>query len=155
MNSYGQFQNAYKRAAVNTLDQGKLIVMLYDGAIKAIGMGMEKMRVNDIEASHTHLVKGKAIISELMSSLNEEKGGDIAKQLKSLYIFMFGQLIEANVTKDPAPAQAVVDLLKELREAWVVIGRQGKQQQAPQQPQFGQSMQGGSPDTVKRINLKG
>ena len=56
MSAYGKYQNAYKRASVNTMDQNKLIVMLYDGAIKNITFGVEQMRLGNVEKTHTHLV---------------------------------------------------------------------------------------------------
>ena len=68
------------------------------------------------------MVKAKNIVSELMSSLNMEKGGEVAKNLKSLYAFMFSQLIEANMNKESKPVVTVIGLLKELREAWIHIG---------------------------------
>ena len=84
-----------------------------------------------------------------MSSLNMEKGGEVAKNLKSLYAFMFSQLIEANMNKESKPVVTVIGLLKELREAWVHIGNTGKQPQVPEvNPQ-----QGNMND--KRVNLKG
>lgn len=150
MNTYGHYQNAYKRAAVNTMDQTKLIIMLYDGAIKYVGMGIESLKRKEIEKAHNSLVKTKAIVSELMASLNMEKGGEIAKNLQSLYAYMFDQLIEANVTKNPMPAQTVLGLLKELREAWLFISKQGKQQ-----PEANANRQRlGGQSEVKRINLK-
>ena len=48
MNSYSNQQNAYRKASVNTLDQNKLIVMLYDGAIKQSGFAVEYIKKNDI-----------------------------------------------------------------------------------------------------------
>ncbi len=122
MNPYSGYQSAYKRAAVNTLDQNKLIIMLYDGAIKNTAFAIESIQKKEIERTHNALVKAKNIVAELMSSLNLEKGGEIAKNLQSLYSFMFSQLIEANVHKNPEPAKVVLGLLKELREAWVHIG---------------------------------
>ena len=49
MNSYSNQQNAYRKASVNTLDQNKLIIMLYDGAIKQSGFALEHIKKNDIE----------------------------------------------------------------------------------------------------------
>ena len=63
MSAYGKYQNAYKRASVNTMDQNKLIVMLYDGAIKNITFGVEQMRLGNVEKTHTHLVKSKNIVA--------------------------------------------------------------------------------------------
>ncbi|RTZ87386.1 MAG: flagellar export chaperone FliS, partial [SAR324 cluster bacterium] len=44
MSTYGNYQNAYKKASVNTLDQTKLIIMLYDGAIKNASFAVEHMK---------------------------------------------------------------------------------------------------------------
>ncbi len=146
MNTYGRYQNAYRQAAVGTMDQNKLIVMLYDGAIRQTKLAIQSMQNGQIEKVHNSLVKSKNIISELMASLDLEKGGDIAKNLQSLYVYMFGQLIEANMTKQTQPAETVLRLLIQLREAWAAIG---KTQPAPQ------PATPGMPDPVKRISLKG
>ena len=130
MSAYGKYQNAYKRASVNTMDQNKLIVMLYDGAIKNITFGVEQMRQGNVEKTHNHLVKSKNIVAELMASLNMDKGGEVAKNLRSLYSYMFGQLIESNMSKNPEPALLVRKLLMELREAWVAIGKKSTGAQA-------------------------
>jgi len=64
-----------------------------------------------------------------MATLNMEQGGDIAKNLQSLYSYMFSQLIEANMEKKTQPIVVVIDLLKELRAAWVQINKKSKTQQ--------------------------
>ena len=51
------------------------------------------------EKVHDCLIKTKNIVTELMATLNMDKGGDIAKNLQSLYSYMFSQLIEANMNK--------------------------------------------------------
>ncbi len=148
MNTYSNFQNAYRKASVNTLDQHKLIVMLYDGAIKQSGFAIEYIKTMEVEKSHNSLVKAKNIIAELMSSLNMDKGGEIAKNLQSLYAFMYSQLIEANMNKDPKPVKTVISLLKELRSAWSQIGSAGKKGVNP-------GMKPHTASAEKRINLKG
>ena len=170
MSAYGKYQNAYKRASVNTMDQNKLIVMLYDGAIKNITFGVEQMRLGNVEKTHTHLVKSKNIVAELMASLNMDKGGEVAKNLRSLHSYMFGQLIESNMSKNPEPALLVRKLLIELREAWVAIGKKSAGvQPAATMPQPSMAPRaaaalGGSPRPQptnpvqageRRINLRG
>jgi len=146
MSAYDGYQNAYRQAAVGTMDQNKLIVMLYDGAIRQVKLALKYMAEGEIEKVHSSLIKSKNIVSELMASLNLEKGGEIAKNLQTLYSFMFGQLIEANMNKDSKPAETVLSLLTQLREAWIQIG---KKQPTSQQPVAGM---GGE---AKRISLKG
>ena len=115
---YGRYSQAYQKAAVNTVDQRKLILMLYDGAIKFLTVASDKISGNQDYEAHQNLIRGKSIIAELMASLNMERGGDIAANLQGLYAFMFNELIEANINKDGARIMEVVTLLKELREGW-------------------------------------
>ena len=111
MSTYSNYQNAYKKASVNTLDQNKLIIMLYDGAIKNASFAVQHMKTGEIEKVHNCLVKTKNIVTELMATLNMEQGGDIAKNLQSLYSYMFSQLIEANMEKKTQPIIVVIDFI--------------------------------------------
>lgn len=119
MNGYGRYSQAYKSAAVNTVDQRKLIVMLYDGAIKFLTVATDKMTKGDNYEAHRNLIRGKSIIAELLASLNLEAGGEIARNLQRLYTYMFNELIEANLGGDVERVGQVIGLLKELRVGWV------------------------------------
>ena len=155
MSTYSNYQNAYKKASVNTLDQNKLIIMLYDGAIKNANFAVQYMESGEIEKVHDSLIKTKNIVTELLATLNMEQGGEIAKNLKSLYSYMFSQLIEANMEKKSEPVLTVIDLLKELRGAWVQI----KEKKKPEEKKGNASGQGmkqyNQANTEKRIKIKG
>lgn len=113
--------NQYKATQVNTADQGKLILMMYDGAIKFVEIAKSKLKENDIAGKGVYISKAEAVISELMASLNMEQGGEIATSLEQLYAFMNSQLRIANVNKDIKPLDIVLKILGELREAWMKI----------------------------------
>ena len=127
MNPYAKGNVAYKKAAVTTKDQGTLIVMLYDGAIRFLKTAVVKTRKGDIEAAHNNIVKAKNIISELMTSLKSDDAGRIANDLKSLYVYMFNRLIDANIQKREDYILEVQQLLEELREGWQTVIDQRKQ----------------------------
>lgn len=155
MSNYSNYQNAYKKASVNTLDQTKLIIMLYDGAIKNASFAVEHMKSGQIEKVHDCLIKTKNIVTELMATLNMDRGGDIAKNLQSLYSYMFSQLIEANMNKKTEPVVIVIDLLKELRAAWTQINSK-KKNDAKTQNTPGKSMkQNNQENAEKRISVRG
>ena len=156
MSNYGgNYQNAYKKASVNTLDQTKLIIMLYDGAIKNASFAVQHMKSGQIEKVHDCLIKTKNIVTELMATLNLDRGGDIAKNLQSLYSYMFSQLIEANMSKNSEPVIVVIDLLKELRAAWTQINTK-KKTDAKKQKNLGQGMMQNNQENVeKHISVKG
>lgn len=155
MSNYGNYQNAYKKASVNTLDQTKLIIMLYDGAIKNASFAVEHMKSGQIEKVHECLIKTKNIVTELMATLNMDRGGDIAKNLQSLYSYMFSQLIEANMNKKTEPVVIVIDLLKELRAAWTQINSKKKNDAKMQNNQEKGMMQNNQENAEKRISVTG
>ena len=155
MSTYSNYQNAYKKASVNTLDQTKLIIMLYDGAIKNASFAVEHMKSGQIEKVHDCLIKTKNIVTELMATLNMDRGGDIAKNLQSLYSYMFSQLIEANMNKKTEPVVIVIDLLKELRAAWTQINSKKKNDAKTQNNQDKGMMQNNQENAEKRISVTG
>jgi flagellar protein FliS len=155
MSNYSNYQNAYKKASVNTLDQTKLIIMLYDGAIKNASFAVEHMKSGQIEKVHECLIKTKNIVTELMATLNMDRGGDIAKNLQSLYSYMFSQLIEANMNKKTEPVVIVIDLLKELRAAWTQINSKKKNDAKTQNTPEKGMMQNNQENAEKRISVTG
>ena len=155
MSTYGNYQNAYKKASVNTLDQNKLIIMLYDGAIKNASFAVEYMKSEEIEKVHDCLIKTKNIVTELMATLNMDRGGEIANNLQSLYSYMFSQLIEANMNKKTEPVVVVIDLLKELRAAWTQINSKKKNDAKRQNTPGKGMMQNNQENAEKRISVTG
>lgn len=119
--------NAYRETQIKTANQGKLIVMLYDGAIKNLNQAVESFSSSHrkYDVISNAILKAQDIISELMVSLDFEKGGEISRNLFSLYTFMNNQLLTANLKKEKNPVEEVKKMLMELREAWAEIARKG------------------------------
>lgn len=115
--------NAYRQTKVKTAGQGRLIVMLYDEAIKQLDHADHELKKQDakLDIVHNCIVKTQDIVTELMASLDFEKGGDIAQNLYNLYMFFNQQLMEANIQKKPEYLKDTRHLLAELRVAWAAI----------------------------------
>ena len=114
----GNRSTAYKNTEISTADQKKLIVMLYDGAIRFLQVAVDNMRPQNYDMVNTHIIKAQDIITELMLALNMEQGGKIAANLFNIYAYLKKQLLEANITKDPKILMETSSMLQELREAW-------------------------------------
>ena len=110
--------NQYKQTQITTANQGKLIVMLYDGAIKFLNIALDNMSPKTYDVVNTNIIKTQDIITELLLSLNMDEGGEISQNLFNLYMYFKRQLLEANIKKDPEVIKHVIKLLKELRDAW-------------------------------------
>ncbi len=126
-------QHAYKEIQIKTANQIRLIVMLYDGAIRHINLALDCFEAGHrrFDELNGHVISAQNIIAELMASLDFEKGGVMAKNLFSLYSFMTRRLLEGNLKKDPQPLQEVKKHLGELRDAWDEIStRKGLEEKA-------------------------
>lgn len=102
---------------VETASQGRLIIMLYDGALKNLRGAQNCIAHKDINGAHTLLIKTQDIIKELNITLNMN-AGEISQNLRSLYVYMLKCLAEANMAKDSAKVGEVIELLSTLKEAW-------------------------------------
>jgi flagellar protein FliS len=102
----------------------KLIIMLYEGAITACRGAIVHMKQADIENKGKMLSNAILIIDNgLRLSLDKKAGGEIARSLDDLYIYMSQQLMLANIRNDADMVQAVITLLTELKSAWEEIGK--------------------------------
>lgn len=119
--------NAYRQTRVTTASQGKLIVMLYDEAIRQIEQAKQLLESDGIAYDRVNGAIGKAqdIITELTVSLDLENGGEIAQNLFRLYRFFNNQLVEANFKKEKEPLENVRSFLIQLRDAWKEIADKG------------------------------
>ena len=99
---YQNFQQ-YRKNDVVTANQGRLIVMLYDGLIKQIDLGSAELRKEkpQLDVAHNALTKAQEILNELQISLNLEQGDQVAQSLLSLYRFFTETLMQANIRKNP------------------------------------------------------
>ncbi len=117
---------AYRETRVRTAGPGQLIVMLYEEAVKQCDRAIEfldtdlKKKPANIEKINQALGKVHDIITELMASLDFEAGGDIARDLFSLYVFFNRELTEANIVKDMTRVKSVRGMLAELSSAWAI-----------------------------------
>ena len=125
-------QNAlstYRETRIKTASQGQLIIMLYDEAIKHLDRGLELLEKNNqekkdpgkIEYIGKAMMKTQEIITELMVSLDFEQGGEIARNLFSLYTWFNKELLEANIKQDIRRITIIRNMVNELRGAWSEI----------------------------------
>jgi flagellar protein FliS len=116
---------AYQSTAVLTQSKGRLMVMLYEGAIKFLKLAIKEMEAQNYEAKGRYIAKAQDIIWELNSAMNMEVGGETTKNLRSLYLYMNRQLNQANIKVGPERCQEVISLLETLNSSWKIIADKG------------------------------
>lgn len=112
---------AYQNAAVTTQSKGRLIVLLYDGAIKFMKLAIKELEKHNYEAKGRYIARAQDIINELNAVLDMDAGGEIAANLRRLYCFINNRLSEANTKRDPEIIREVITLMEELNQSWKAI----------------------------------
>jgi flagellar protein FliS len=84
-------------------------------------LAIEELEAGDYEAKGRYINKAQNIINELNAILDMEKGGEIALNLRKLYLFMNNHLSQANSKRSPDMIKQVIKMIEELNESWKAI----------------------------------
>lgn len=114
----------YTQSAILTSSPEKLVQMLYERAIEMINMAISK--IEDTEVRNSSLVRAEEIVLYLNSILDMENGGEISRNLRALYDFLYRQLIDGNINVDSEKLKLSRDLLQELLDTWKEASKRTK-----------------------------
>lgn len=120
----GRPYQAYKNASVQTSSQKQMVVMLYDGMHRFLDRAAQGIEEKDIEVAHNNLQKTGKILLELLSTLREDKGGEVSANLKKIYVYCYESIVVANLKKDISMVRDIQVVLNNLREGWKSIVKQ-------------------------------
>jgi flagellar secretion chaperone FliS len=113
--------DVYRETTVSTQNKGRLIVMLYDAAVRFLKQAVRDLEAKDYTGKGRNIQKALDIIYELNTVLNVEAGGEVADNLRSLYNFMSHHLAQANIKCDAQMIREVITILEELNQGWRTI----------------------------------
>lgn len=115
---------AYKQGQVGSADPLRIVVLLYEGAIRFTRQAQEGF---DEPATRGHaLGRAHRILSELLAAIDHEKGGEIAENLDGLYRFALDQITRANTELDRSALDGVLRVLGELHGGWQELESRGE-----------------------------
>ncbi len=112
---------AYKTNAVTTMPPGRVVVLLYEAAIKFLKQALIEMEAGRFLEKGQRVNKAVDVICELRSSLDMNAGGEIARNLDRLYDFMVRHLICVDKVEQARRIREVIAILWDLNEAWKAI----------------------------------
>jgi flagellar protein FliS len=109
---------AYHHNAVATAAPEQLVVMLFDGALRFSRRAVTAFEAGQLPQATQAIGRVTSIVNELNATLDTEAGGEIARNLRSIYGFVNRHLVEAIQLADPDRVRQAATLLGELREAF-------------------------------------
>lgn len=124
--SYGL--GAYKKTSVETASKEQILLMLYQAAIKNCKKAIEAIEVKNVAKKGEYIGKMQDIVVELSNSLDFEVGGDVAKELASLYDYILYSSTQANIKIDKTHLEGCLKVLNTLYDGWTEAIKQIKTQ---------------------------
>ena len=116
-------QQAYFHAT-HTVAKTRQVVMLYDGIISFLKQAKDAIAEKRIEDRFLLLQRASKVITGLQSSIDFEKGGDIANILHSFYTNMSMRILSINFEREGAAlCDTLIEEIKQMRDVWENIDR--------------------------------
>jgi flagellar protein FliS len=119
--SYGNAAVAYRQREVLTASPAKLVVLVFDHLLVNLRRAKLATEANKIEARVEAIGKARDAVMELILGNDIEKGGELAKNLRSLYVFMFNELIVAAQKPNVARLDKLAEIATTLREGFATV----------------------------------
>ena len=116
--------DAYLEAQVMTAKPHQLHLMVVDGAMRFAAKAEEALRADDFDTAHFALNKSRGCIGELIAGLNPDHAPEMVERLKALFVFVYRNLADADMSRDASRVATALHVLRIHRETWVALGEQ-------------------------------
>lgn len=113
--------NAYLRTQVMSASPAELRMMLLDGAVKFAKQGRQGLADKNHEMVYSGFSQARAIVTELMTSMRHDVAPELCEQVRSLYAYIFQELVSASLENDINRADKVIELLEFEAETWRLL----------------------------------
>lgn len=120
-------QEIYLQTQIKTASPGELTLLLYNGLLRFLGQAQDEMQKKNYAAKHTYILRSLDILDELTITLDHKY--EISQNLHELYVFMKGQLVEANIKNKPEKLEFCIAFAKEMRDTWAQAIKLAKHEQ--------------------------
>ncbi len=115
VNPYNKYIKQYQASNVNTATPEKLMIMMFDGALQFLQKAKAAIAEGNLKERSINIDGARKIIRELMRTIDLENGNDVSKQLFKLYNKMAMNLIKANVQRNAALIDTVIEDISNIR----------------------------------------
>ena len=115
INPYNKYIKQYQTSNITTATPEKLMILLFDGALQFLQKAKTAISENNLQERAKNIEGARKIIREIMRTIDLENGNDVAKKLLKLYNRMAMNLIKANVQRNAAKIDEVIEDISNIR----------------------------------------
>jgi len=113
-----QAVSRYQQNDVFSMSPARRVVFLYGQALAGLRQAGRHLERGEIESRSRCLTRAREILGELLTTLDFEQGGDIARNLAGLYAWFMSETVEIDFKPDPARLERMTLMVAELHAAW-------------------------------------
>ncbi len=122
VNQYSQ----YKKQSVQTMTPVEIVIKLYSEIERQLAIGIKFVEDKDFRKSNEAFIKAENCIDALREAL--DMSVPISKNLESLYIFFYKEIVKANVSKDCTEIEKIIPMIADLRDAFTQISQMTREE---------------------------
>ena len=122
--AYGSSAAQYLETEILSRPKEWLVPLVYEHLLSSLSRARVQIQARDLEGKAASLQKASDIVFELLTSLDEAQGGDLARDLASLYGFLASEILAVGRSLDTEHLQRLIAIVSELHEAWVQAAEQ-------------------------------
>lgn len=108
----------YKKTSVLSASREQILLMLYEAAIKFTKLAIKAIDEKKVAERGQNILRAYDIVIELNTTLDHKVGGELAKQLEQLYVYMMDQYTQANLTGKKEHLESCIKVLENLYDGW-------------------------------------
>jgi flagellar protein FliS len=120
---YNNRSNTYREVAVQTSSPTKLVVILYEGAIRFLRESVTAIASKDLDRKRHSIDRAVAIVQHLQSTLDMDRGLEVAANLGRLYSYITSRILEGSAKLETAPLEEAIKLLDILLAGWEELAK--------------------------------
>ena len=133
----------YQQTSIQTASGPKLVVMLYEGAIRLLNRAADDIRNRDLVSKAQSVNRAMAIIQHLQLTLDSQKSRDMAQELDRIYSYTISRVLEGSTKLNVSAIEEAIKVLSNLLPAWEEIAKREQEQSIPAGVMAGQAVNGG------------
>ncbi|WP_337172030.1 flagellar export chaperone FliS [Gemmatimonas aurantiaca] len=122
--SYASQMASYREMEIHAASPEKLVCIVFEQLVINLERARIAMERKDIELRVVSLNRSRGIVTELLTTLDLEKGGPVADQLAALYEFMLYELVDIGRRGDTVTMKKLVNIATLLRDGFLGAAQQ-------------------------------
>lgn len=131
--SYATMQSSYRDMEIQAASPEKLLCIVFEQLVANLERARLAMERNDVELRVTALRRARGLVTELLTTLDMDKGGPLAVDLAGIYQVMLVELCDVGIRRDLVVMRKLINIASDLRDGFVGAAEQLTKQK-PGQP---------------------